>query len=393
MAAIYTPPKLPSYLANSFDLKPVTGVPSDDEVKMIHAAIRTVECVSHVSVLCDPGLSMDLAQHLFDVQMVSASSGALYYIARITLVQTNTYTPPALPSHINVSLAPVTGAPSDDEVKLVHNALRVSEDLANARYIQQSIEGQYSAQDASPGTRVSREINSADGSGAPIEAPEVTVGAATDFGQLGSEHQDNPLPHSSRSSSCAPAATAALSKDARGIIKQLKANLDQTDRRLVEMRDVLKDELNGELNGGLNGLKNGLASITRLMIKLHNHSARGFNSNREYAYHHIVDENGEAPLTRGLPYVQNGRGFWFWHDASSDVLAAFLQYYHIGMELVEQGDTPTLKPDSTEQAKEILASYTHNIFNSQETTFPLQSDRVRESHLKVELRITLKVAH
>ncbi|KAF8600141.1 hypothetical protein BDV93DRAFT_286196 [Ceratobasidium sp. AG-I] len=380
MAAIYTPPKLPSYLANSFDLKPVTGVPSDDEVKMIHAAIRTVECVSHVSVLCDPGLSMDLAQHLFDVQMARYRDKFSLNIFH----STNTYTPPALPSHINVSLAPVTGAPSDDEVKLVHDALRVSEDLANvpaifdpdlsmnlsqhlfniqcARYIQQSIEGQYSAQDASPGTRVSREINSADGSGAPIEAPEVTVGAATDFGQLGSEHQDNPLPHSSRSSSCAPAATAALSKDARGIIKQLKANLDQTDRRLVEMRDVLKDELNGELNGGLNGLKNGLASITRLMIKLHNHSARGFNSNREYAYHHIVDENGEAPLTRGLPYVQNGRGFWFWHDASSDVLAAFLQYYHIGMELVEQGDTPTLKPDSTEQAKEILASYTHNIF-------------------------------
>ena len=47
MAAIYTPPELPAYLANTFDLKPVVGVPSDHQVKMIHAAIRTVDSVSH----------------------------------------------------------------------------------------------------------------------------------------------------------------------------------------------------------------------------------------------------------------------------------------------------------------------------------------------------------
>lgn len=47
MAAIYTPPELPGYIANSYDLKPVEGVPSDDEVKLIHAVIRAVENVSH----------------------------------------------------------------------------------------------------------------------------------------------------------------------------------------------------------------------------------------------------------------------------------------------------------------------------------------------------------
>lgn len=64
--------------------------------------------------------------------------------------------------------------------------------------------------------------------------------------------------------------TGALSKDACGIIEQLQANLDQSDRRLVEMQNILKDEL----KGGLEGLKNGLENITQLMIKLHNHSAR-----------------------------------------------------------------------------------------------------------------------
>lgn len=88
MAAVYIPPNLPAYLTDQSDLKAVVGVPSDDEVKLIHTAIRTVESVSHgkqtgfidlhritdtrrnlVPALFDSGLSMDLAQHLFDVQM------------------------------------------------------------------------------------------------------------------------------------------------------------------------------------------------------------------------------------------------------------------------------------------------------------------------------------
>lgn len=113
---------------------------------------------------------MDLAQHLFDVQMgesnVFASPSCVrtqifkfqldtgidshltcsplsgpdlhvwYFIKLITLGQNNMYTPPTLPSHINFPLQPVTGAPSDAEVKLVHQALRASENLANGmRYL------------------------------------------------------------------------------------------------------------------------------------------------------------------------------------------------------------------------------------------------------------------
>lgn len=34
------PPQLPSFLADVFDLKPIASVPSAQEVKLVHAAIR-----------------------------------------------------------------------------------------------------------------------------------------------------------------------------------------------------------------------------------------------------------------------------------------------------------------------------------------------------------------
>lgn len=47
MAATYNPPKLPDYIADVFDLKPVVGVPTDAEVQLIHSVIRVVKNTSH----------------------------------------------------------------------------------------------------------------------------------------------------------------------------------------------------------------------------------------------------------------------------------------------------------------------------------------------------------
>ncbi|KAF8600145.1 hypothetical protein BDV93DRAFT_546494 [Ceratobasidium sp. AG-I] len=368
MAAIYTPPRLPSYFSNSFNLKPVTGVPSDAEVKMIHAAIRTVDSVSHVSALCDLGLTMDLAQHLFDVQMARYRDK---YPVNI-FPSTNTFTPPTLPSHINVSLDPVTGVPSDDEVKLVHLALRASENLANApvifdpdlsmnlsqhlfniqfaRYIQRSTEGHHTVQDGSPSDTGNPETGSSERPAERNEIRGVPSNTALGLDQPAFEHEGDPVTHGSRSISHAPSTAVALSEDARGIIEQLKINLEQTDQRLVGIQDVLRDEL-----------KDGLKNVTRLMIKLHNHSARGFNSEHAYAYHHIVDENGGAPTTYAVPHVQHSGGTYFWNWVEDSTLAQYLQYYNLAAELLEQGDTVTLKPNSADQAREILGRYTHTI--------------------------------
>ncbi|KAF8597992.1 hypothetical protein BDV93DRAFT_547648 [Ceratobasidium sp. AG-I] len=64
MAAVYTPPRLPGYLANAFDLKPVIGTPTDEEFMVL---IDTNG--KQVPTLFNPILSTELANHLFEVQM------------------------------------------------------------------------------------------------------------------------------------------------------------------------------------------------------------------------------------------------------------------------------------------------------------------------------------
>lgn len=39
---VLVPPRLPPFLATLFDLKPISGSPSTEEVKLVHAAIRTL---------------------------------------------------------------------------------------------------------------------------------------------------------------------------------------------------------------------------------------------------------------------------------------------------------------------------------------------------------------
>lgn len=47
----YVPPRLPSYLSATYELKPIVGVPNDEDVKAIHAVIRTANAVAHGTAL------------------------------------------------------------------------------------------------------------------------------------------------------------------------------------------------------------------------------------------------------------------------------------------------------------------------------------------------------
>ncbi|KAF8594049.1 hypothetical protein BDV93DRAFT_612023 [Ceratobasidium sp. AG-I] len=363
MFLMFTPPDLPAYLANTFELKPVLGVPTNDEVKNIHAVIRAAEIASQIPAWNDPDLSMELAQHLFDIQ--TARYRDKYPVN--VFPSTNTYAPPTLPSHIAVTLEPVIGAPSDDEVKLVHTALRTSENLANfpsmfdpdlsmnlsqhlfdiqfARHIQRTTEGYFTPRQALPSTRA--------GQTARVTRPRVPVDQVLDIqpgitlGALQTEL--DPEPEHGGDTVEAPIPDLfgrrpgidILPEDARGIIEQLRANQDQSDR-------TLKD-----------GLKDVVENVTRLMIKLHNHSARGFNSgNADWNYHHVVNGDGEA-CEAAVPWAKNAPGHKLWREGSEETLARYLQFYNIGTELIEPGDPPALKPDSKEQATMILGKLTH----------------------------------
>ncbi|CAE6409048.1 unnamed protein product [Rhizoctonia solani] len=112
------PPKLPAYLKNAYDLKPIIGVPSDDELIGIHDVAHAANRVSGVPGMHEPGLLMKLADHLFSAQMARYRSK----YSLITFPSDATYIPPALPAHISVNLELISGSPSDEEIMKVQDA-------------------------------------------------------------------------------------------------------------------------------------------------------------------------------------------------------------------------------------------------------------------------------
>ncbi|KEP46499.1 putative laminin domain protein [Rhizoctonia solani 123E] len=117
---VCSPPELPAYLKNVYDLKPIIGLPSDSEVIGIHAVIRAARKASEIPGMHTPGLLMNLADHLFGAQMARYRSR----YSLITFPSDATYTPPALPTHTSVKLESVSGAPTDEEMLKVQDAVR-----------------------------------------------------------------------------------------------------------------------------------------------------------------------------------------------------------------------------------------------------------------------------
>ncbi|CAE6439363.1 unnamed protein product [Rhizoctonia solani] len=123
------PPELPPYLRDVYVLKPIVGLPTDADLIGIHDVIQAASKLSAVPVMHDPSLYMQLADHLFGAQMAR-------YCSRYSLVvfpSNATYTPPiaTLPAHISVTLEPVCGAPSDEQIVKVQEALRSYEQVSH----------------------------------------------------------------------------------------------------------------------------------------------------------------------------------------------------------------------------------------------------------------------
>ncbi|CAE6461361.1 unnamed protein product [Rhizoctonia solani] len=124
-----SPPELPDYLKNVYDLKPIVGVPSDAELIGIHAVVHTARKASEtvfdkVPGMGNPGLIMELADHLFSAQMARYRNK----YSLITFPSDATYTPPTLPTHIS-DLQPIVGAPSDGEIIKVQETIQMYQDM------------------------------------------------------------------------------------------------------------------------------------------------------------------------------------------------------------------------------------------------------------------------
>ncbi|CAE6403447.1 unnamed protein product [Rhizoctonia solani] len=125
LGQICYPPELPPFLRNVYDLKPIIGVPSDDETIGIHAVVQAARKASEIPGMHDSGLIMKLTEHLFSAQMARYRNK----YSLITFPSDAVYTPPTLPTHISVNLEPISGAPTDSEIIKVQEAFQTYQEL------------------------------------------------------------------------------------------------------------------------------------------------------------------------------------------------------------------------------------------------------------------------
>ncbi|CAE6395202.1 unnamed protein product [Rhizoctonia solani] len=115
------PPDLPPYLKSVHKLEPIVGAPNDDQLIGILSVIRVAQKAIEIPGMGDHILICRLSEYLFDAQMARYRSN--HYAAMFP--ESTTYTPPTLPAHFPVLLEPVNGAPSEEELLKVQDAIRL----------------------------------------------------------------------------------------------------------------------------------------------------------------------------------------------------------------------------------------------------------------------------
>ncbi|KAG9120985.1 hypothetical protein FRC07_003256 [Ceratobasidium sp. 392] len=338
MRIITTPPTLPPFLADKFDLKPVEGVPSDEEVKMVHAVIRT----------------------------------------------NTTNTPPSLPTHIPVELEAVTGSPSDKQIQSAQAALRISESLSNVpsmfdtdlnmklsqhlfniqfeRYLRRAADGDGMAKAAD-----SVDVRS-DTSSVVVSNPDLNESSPPQIqedrhtGTDTKNHDDGtsetgsapstdaasapeaPPPKNFFSTSFAfPSSTTLLANATQRTNIEVKSGFEETNRLLAELSDRLKNWtqfLIGEkqLTSRINNYRTYVSSLST------------------YPHDEIIGPKGDTPMVAGLPALPKLKSNTF-DSSDSKALAQYLRLYEIGHELIQEGDELTVAQDKLPEAVELLRRF------------------------------------
>ncbi|KAB5588467.1 Laminin domain containing protein [Ceratobasidium theobromae] len=380
------PPQLPEYLKNIHDLKPIVGVPDDEEVIAIHTVIRAASIVFQVPGIYDPTLSLNLAQHLFEVQMGGCSAFVLPQLFQLVFFaivarpikhignisfQDAVYTPPLLPSHITVKLEPVAGTPSDEEIIRVHNVVHSYEQLSSfpsmfdprthmqlaqhmfdlqlARYVQGATqprpvmalaqtparEGEHSEPRPPPSPR--QHANSVEPHHVATLGVPDTINPGTGAGPGPAE----PIVARDVFGVTSPSATGNL-------VDSGNAGFQVVMPQLARLGDALEN-----MNRVLVGTQNSMARVECSI-------AMGFGDQssdiRSFPHHicALINEKGELPLTNQLPFLDSASVNW-----TNDQIAQYLRFYNLGNDILEGGETPRpmIKPDNVIDAKDLLTRH------------------------------------
>ncbi|CAE6441369.1 unnamed protein product [Rhizoctonia solani] len=350
------PPPLPEYLTKTYNLKTITGVPTDEDVKKIHDVIRAVNHLSNVPEMYDPKLSTQLARHLFSVQMAVYRSE--YPLSILSL--DTTYTPPAIPSHIPISLDPIIGAPSDEQIHSVHRAIHIMESLVNtpftfdpilstklsqhlfnvqfARYLQDSIQVQLTPAPIQTQTTSHEELSY----NIP-DTPEIEVGASYQR-EVPEPPAVEPNPYNDihpESTIQTPVEIATASPE--NSVRESGVPLLEANCQLNRVEELLKD-------------------IRRALVGTHNDMVRCRGS---YRYNAMMNERGELPWLNNLPYITASSPTYLSETYTDAQIVGYLRCYNIGGELIENDGTESLKKDSEGAARSLLASFLYHGYHVQ----------------------------
>ncbi|KDN34434.1 hypothetical protein RSAG8_12466, partial [Rhizoctonia solani AG-8 WAC10335] len=333
---VLTPPVLPTYLSDTHTLNQIVGKPTDEDVKAIHAVVRTQSTMSHLPNFYNPDLSMQLSQHLFSAQL------AIYratYSMTLLPGERNVYTPPTLPSHVPGTLNEVVGAPSDEEIKSVQGALRGLENLAHsphlfdpdlgvklsqhmfnlqfARYMHDSSEGNFvsGAEPGAPNPAVPQEPPAPEAAGPQGEGQNVPQ-EPSEVAQLGE-----------------------TMKEIHGTMKDIQETMRSTQDTTNESKDVLKI-----MSRALTLIQGQQCSVAAMDKYYH-------------IYKNPVNQQGVSALEYGLPqlrygYYQNEYKYAINHN--EDIMVRYLKFFGVGANLIEGGDKPKLIKDKYGEAEKLI---------------------------------------
>ncbi|CAE6496094.1 unnamed protein product [Rhizoctonia solani] len=332
---VLVPPQLPAYLSDTYAMKPIVGKPTDEDVKTIHAVIRSLNVVAHLPALYNPDLSMQLSQHLFGAQMAVYRAN---YSTSILPGDQSVYTPPILPSHIPGTLDRVVGAPSDEEIKSAQSALRGVNSLAMspqlfdtdlsmklsqhvfnlqfARYMHDSAQGNFAA-DSGLKTRESSSVPQS--TQEPQEIPTVNERLQN----VGNGGQDN----------------TRMSRPEQTF--QAPSELAQQREAMKEIKDVLEN------------MNRVLISVQRSQTTVR---AYGDNLYTCYVYQNPVNQRGELASEYGLPQLRH----YYWRGTNqglildSDQIARYLKFLGIGADMIQGNEEPKLIEGKEKEARNLL---------------------------------------
>ncbi|CUA67633.1 hypothetical protein RSOLAG22IIIB_07491 [Rhizoctonia solani] len=391
------PPELPTYLKSVHDLKPITGVPSDEEVIEIHAVIQVANRASTIPGMSDPELLMELGDHLFSAQM------AVYRSKYTSLLFPSdvTYTPPTLPAHVLVNLELISGAPSDEQVTKVQEAIRsyqkyseipsmfeprVSAELSQhlfdiqmARYMSRAARHQ-------PATRLqaaTHDTTNNAGTGADLtesrRLPEVGV---RDILERSNQLAERANQLSERSNQLIERSNQIAEQTSQLVERAYPERPTEQPTNPSEQFNELTGRLNQhpeqpnrlveEYRKPIEQLGDVLKTINKVLVGIQHAIVRNHRSNTREAIKCLVNEKGDVPPAFYLPErsgPQDIIGFRVgnqYHQANlpDEMLAHILRSCAIGEDLFGTLDNPKFSQGNRAKAVSLLSQYWSSALSS-----------------------------